>query len=95
MEELAHLSEVRCLQVSQATETRINEFLESGINEKLPNCTKPNLVGNGICDPDLNIIECDFDGNDCAMTTTSTSTSTITTCPDWSKANFNDIFILN
>ena len=63
----------------------INEFVESGINEKLPNCTQPNLVGNGVCNIELNIAECDFDGNDCATATSSTSTSTITTCPDWSK----------
>ena len=63
----------------------INEFVESGINEKLPNCTQPNLVGNGVCNIELNIVECDFDGNDCATATSSTSTSTITTCPDWSK----------
>ena len=74
---------------SESDQNAINQFLALGIIEKLPNCSQPTLVGNGVCNSELDIPECDFDGNDCATTTTSTSTSTITTCPDWSKVSIN------
>ena len=72
---------------SVSNQNAINQFLALGLIEKLPNCSQPTLVGNGVCNLELDIPECDFDGNDCATTITSTSTSTITTCPDWSKVS--------
>ena len=72
---------------SASNQNAINQFLALGLIEKLPNCSQPTLVGNGVCNLELDIPECDFDGNDCATTTSSTSTSTITTCPDWSKVS--------
>ena len=77
------------LNSSASDQNAINQFLALGIIEKLPNCSQPTLVGNGVCNLELDIPECDFDGNDCATTTTSTSTSTITTCPDWSKVSIH------
>ena len=74
---------------SVSNQNAINQFLALGLIEKLPNCSQPTLVGNGVCNLELDIPECDFDGNDCATTTTSTSTSTITTCPDWSKVSIH------
>lgn len=45
--------------------------------QKIPDCPSPFLVGNGECNQELNIPECNFDGNDCPTTvTTTTSTST-------------------
>ena len=72
---------------SVSNQNAINQFLALGLIEKLPNCSQPTLVGNGVCNLELDIPECDFDGNDCATTISSTSTSTITTCPDWSKVS--------
>ena len=43
-------------------------------------------VGNGVCNPDLDILECNYDGMDCPTTSTSTTTTTTrTSCPDWTK----------
>ena len=82
------------LNSSASAQNAINQFLALGIIEKLPNCSQPTLVGNGVCNLELDIPECDFDGNDCATTTTSTSTSTITTCPDWSKVSNLNIGVI-
>ena len=70
-------------------ENNKKEYISSllvAIKEYLPDCSDSSLVGNGECNENLNILQCDYDGGDCPTTSTSTtSTTTRTTCPDWTK----------
>ena len=62
----------------------IASLVASGDNE-FQQCPNPNLIGNGECNPELDIAECQFDGEDCVTTTSTTTQSTQSTpCPDWS-----------
>ena len=62
----------------------IASLVASG-GEEFQACPNPNLIGNGECNPELDIEECEYDGQDCVTTTTSTTIVTQgTPCPDWS-----------
>ena len=61
----------------------IASLVASG-GEEFQACPNPNLIGNGECNPELDIEECEYDGEDCVTTTTSTTIVTQgTPCPDW------------
>ena len=62
----------------------IASLVASG-GEEFQACPNPNLIGNGECNPELDIEECQYDGEDCVTTTTTTTVVTQgTPCPDWS-----------